>query len=166
MATPSNGSVPHYVGAAFVAQFSTSLAAGLLSTSMLSGDAGTVVAALVDDSTRLRAVILLELLTALGITALTSLLFVALRDTVRWVATVAFALWLVEATVLAVSMLSLDSLLDLASVSVGSGSALSAPDAAIGQVALGLRENAADRAHAGLAALRGEAVEVGPVVEL
>jgi hypothetical protein len=146
MAVPSNGSVPRYVGAAFVAQFSTSLAAGLLSTSMLSGDASTVSAAVVADPGRLRAVILLELLTALGIVALTSLLFVALRDTVRWVATVAFALWLVEATVLAVSMLSLYSLLDLASVSVGSGSALSAPDAAIGHVALALREHAADMA--------------------
>ena len=146
MATPSNGSVPRYVGAAFVAQFSTSLAAGLLSTSMLSGDAGTVVAAVSADPARLRAVILLELLTALGITALTSLLYVALRDTVRWVATVAFALWLVEATVLAVSMLSLYSILDLASVSVGPGTVLSAPDSAVGQAALGLHEHAADMA--------------------
>jgi hypothetical protein len=146
MAALSNSSVPRYVGAAFVAQFSTSLAAGLLSTSMLSGDAGIVLAAVGADPARLRAVILLELLTALGITALTSLLYVALRDTVRWIATVAFALWLVEATVLAVSMLTLYSLLDLAGVGVGSGSALSAPDAAIGQAALGLHEHAADMA--------------------
>jgi uncharacterized membrane protein YqjE len=37
------------------------------------------------------------LLTGVGIIALTSLLYVALRDTVRWAATVAFALWLAEA---------------------------------------------------------------------
>lgn len=146
MAAQSNGSVPRYVGAAFVAQFSTSLTAGLLSTSMLSGDAGIVIAAVGADPTRLRAVILLELLTAIGITALTSLLYVALRDTVRWVATVAFALWLAEATVLAVSILSLYSLLDLASAGAGSGSALSAPDAAIGHAALGLHDHAADLA--------------------
>jgi hypothetical protein len=53
MATPSNVSIPRYVGAAFVAQFSTSLAAGLLSTSMLSSDAGTVVAAVSADPARL-----------------------------------------------------------------------------------------------------------------
>ena len=76
---------------------------------MLSGGVGNVLAAGAD-ATRLRAVVLLELLTGVGIIALTSLLYVALRDTVRWVATVAFALWLAEATVLAASMLGLYAL--------------------------------------------------------
>lgn len=144
MAVPSQVSVPRYVGAAFVAQFSTSLAAGLLSPSMLSGDVGTVVAAIGTDTARLHAVIVLQLLTTVGIIALTALLYVALCDTIRWVATVAFALWLAEATVLVLSMLSLYALLDLVAMSVGSGSALSAPDASIGQVALGVHEHAAD----------------------
>jgi hypothetical protein len=107
LATSSEASVSRYVGAAFVAQFVTSLAAGLLSISVLSGDVGSVLVAANADATRLRAVVLLELLTAVGIIALASLLYVALRDTVRWVATVASALWLAEATVLAVSMLGL-----------------------------------------------------------
>ena len=137
-------SVARYVGAAFVAQFITSLAAGLLSTSLLSSDVVTVVGAIGADPARLRAVVLLELLTSLGIVALTSLLFVALRDTVRWVATVAFALWLAEATVLAISMLSLYTLLDLAGTPIGAESSLSGSQAAIGQVALGVHEHAGD----------------------
>jgi len=103
-----------------------------------------VVGAIGADTARLRGVVLLELLTSLGIIALTSLLYVALCDTVQWVATVAFALWLVEATVLAVSMLSLYTLLDLAGTLEGSESSMSASQAAIGQVALGLHEHAGD----------------------
>ncbi len=144
MATSSEASVPRYVGAAFAAQFSTSLAAGLLSVSILSGDVGDVLATAGADPTRLRAVVLLELLTSVGIIALTSLLYVALRDTVRWVATVAFALWLAEATVLAVNMLGLYALLDLGKTSVGAGSAVSASDTAVGRFALGLHEHAGD----------------------
>ena len=70
---------------------------------MLSGDVGDVLATAGADATRPRAVVLLELLTAVGIIALSSLLHVALRDTVRWVATFAFALWLAEVTLLAAS---------------------------------------------------------------
>lgn len=143
MAASSEASVPRYVGAALVAQFVTSLAAGLLSTPVLSGGVGNVLAAGAD-ATRLRAVVLLELLTGVGIIALTSLLYVALRDTVRWVATVAFALWLAEATVLAASMLGLYALLDLGGTSVGSGSAVSASDTVVGKFAIGLHEHAAD----------------------
>jgi hypothetical protein len=40
MAASSKASVPRYVGAAFVAQFVTSLAAGLLSTSGVVGQPG------------------------------------------------------------------------------------------------------------------------------
>jgi hypothetical protein len=143
MAISSEASVPRYVGAAFVAQFVTSLAAGLLSTPALSGGVGNVLAAGAD-ATRLRAVVLLELLTGVGIIAVTSLLYVALRDTVRWVATVAFALWLAEATVLAASMLGLYALLDLGGTSVGSGSAVSASGTVVGKFAIGLHEHAAD----------------------
>jgi hypothetical protein len=143
MAVSSKTPVARLVGAAFVFQFCTSLAAGLLSASMLSGDVGDVVAAAGTDATRLRVVVLLELATSIGIIALTSLLYVALRGTVRWVATVAFALWVAEATVLAVSMLGLYELLDLGGTRVGSGPALSAPDAAVGSFAIGLHEHAA-----------------------
>ena len=142
--TASEASIPRCVGAAFVAQFVTSLAAGLLSTSALSGDVGTVLAAAGSDPTRLRAVVLLELLTGVGIIALTSLLYVALRDHVRWVATVAFALWLAEATVLGVSMLGLYALLDIGGANSSSGSALSVSDAAVGMFAIGLHRHAAD----------------------
>jgi len=134
--------VPRFVGAAFVAQFATSLAAGLLSTSILSGDVGQVIAAVGADTPRVRAVVLLELLTSIGIIALTSLLYVALRDTVRWIATIAFALWIAEATVLAVSMLSLYALLDL--VGASSVEPSSPAEAAIGQAAIGLHEHGGD----------------------
>jgi hypothetical protein len=139
----SDSSVPRYVGAAFVFQFCTSLAAGLLSSSMLSGDVGDVIGAASTDVARFRLVVMLELATSIGIVALTSLLYVALRGTVRWIATVAFALWLAEATVLAVSMLGLYELLDLGGSQAGSGSPLAAADAAVGGFALGMHDRAA-----------------------
>jgi len=136
-------SVPRYVGAAFVFQFCTSLAAGLLSRSMLSGDVSDVIGAAGADPVRLRFIIMLELSTSVGIIALTSLLYVALRRTVRWMATVAFALWLAEATVLAVSMIGLYELLDLGTTSAAPGSTLGLSDAAVGSFALGLHDHAA-----------------------
>jgi len=144
MTPSSEAAVPRYVGAAFVAQFCTSLAAGLLSASMLSGSVEDVIAAAVADASRLRLVVVLELATSIGIIALTSLLYVALRDTVRWIATMAFALWLAEATVLAVNMLGLYALVDLGGTSFASGSAPSTSDLAVGNFALGLHEHAAD----------------------
>lgn len=111
---------------------------------MLSGDVGDVLATAGADATRLRAVVLLELLTAVGIIALSSLLHVALRDTVRWVATFAFALWLAEVTLLAASTLGLYALLDLGGASGGPGSAEAAFDPMVGTFAIGLHEHAAD----------------------
>ncbi len=143
MAAVSESSVPRYVGAAFVFQFCTSLAAGLLSRSMLSGDVSDVIGAAGADAARLRFIIMLELSTSVGVIALTSLLYVALRRTVRWMATVAFALWLAEATVLAVSMLGLYELLDLGATSVAPGSPLALSDAVVGSFALGLNDHAA-----------------------
>ena len=143
MASVLKSSVPRYVGAAFVFQFCTSLAAGLMSKSMLSGDVNDVIGAAGADAARLRVIVLLELATSVGIIALTSLLYVALQGTVRWIATVAFALWLAEATVLAVSMIGLCELLDLGATSVSPGSSVVASDAAVGDFALGLHDHAA-----------------------
>lgn len=143
MASVSKSSVPHYVGAAFVFQFCTSLAAGLMSSSMLSGDVGDVMAAAGADAARLRLIVMLELATSVGIIALASLLYVALRSTIRWMATVAFALWLAEAAVLAVSMLGLYELLDLGKASASTTSPVLVPDAALGAFALGLHDRAA-----------------------
>lgn len=144
MVDSSEASVPRYVGAAFVAQFITSLTAGLLWISVSSGDVGDVLAAAGADATRVRMVIVLELATSVGIIVMASLLYVAMRETERWAATVAFALWLAEATVLAVSMLGLYALLDLGDAGVGSASAASGTDTAVGSLALGLHEHAGD----------------------
>ena len=144
MASTSDTSVPRYAGAAFVAQFCTSLAAGLLVLPVLSGNIGEVIANASADASRLRLAVVLDLLTAVGILFLTSLLYVSLRDTVRWVATVAFALWLAEATVLAMRMIGLDALLDLGGTHTDPTSAVSAADAAVGTFALGLHEHGGD----------------------
>lgn len=141
MAAVSEVSVPRLVGAAFVFQFCTSLTAGLLSRSILSGDVGEVVGAAGDNASPLRVIVVLELATSIGIIALASLLYVALRGTIRWIATVACALWLAEATVLAVSMLGLYELLDIGATE--SASPLGAPEAAVGGFALGLHDHAA-----------------------
>ncbi len=144
LASTSDVSVPRYAGAAFVAQFCTSLAAGLLVLPVLSGNISEVITAAGADASRLRLVVLLDLLTAVGILFLTSLLYVALRDTVRWVATIAFALWLAEATVIAMRMIGLDTLLDLGGTHTDPTSAISASDAAVGTFALGVHEHAGD----------------------
>lgn len=144
MASTSEASVPRYAGAAFVAQFCTSLAAGLLALPVLSGSINEVITAAGTDASRLRLVVVLDLLTSVGILFLTSLLYVSLRDTVRWVATIAFALWLAEATVLAMRMIGLDALLDLGGTHTDPTSAVSASDAAVGTFALGLHEHGGD----------------------
>jgi hypothetical protein len=144
MAAISHVRVPRFAGAAFVAQFCNSLAAGLLVLPVLDGNISEVITAAGADASRLRLVVLLELLTGVGILFLTSLLYVALRDTVRWVATIAFAFWLAEATILTVRMIGLDALLDLGGANTGPASAVSASDAAVGTFAVGVYDHAGD----------------------
>jgi hypothetical protein len=107
----SDARVPRYLGAAFVAQFVTSLVAGVLSGPILTGSVSKVLVNVSDNLAPMRASIVLELLTSVGIIVLASLLYIVLKDGQRIVALVALVLWLAEAVMLAVSMLGVYALL-------------------------------------------------------
>ena len=91
---------------------------------VLAGGADGVLVAAADNLTALRASALLELLTAAGIVALTTLLFASLSEIDRPRALVAQGLWITEAGLLAVAGLGLYALAALgAQVSAGSATA-------------------------------------------
>ena len=121
MLTQSDARTPRYLGAAFVFQFATSLAAGLLSTSILAGSITEVLPNTSNNLGQMRTFIVLELLTSVGIIVMTSLLYVVLRDQNRAVALVALGLWMAEAVLLAVKTLSLYALVDLSVGHVDAG---------------------------------------------
>lgn len=121
MPTGSPARAPRYLGAAFVFQFATSLAAGLLSRSILTGTPAEVLLNITSDLGQMRASIVLFLLTSVGIIAMTSLLYVVLSDQNRAVALVALGLWMAEAVLLAVKTLGLYALVDLSAGRVGAG---------------------------------------------
>ena len=94
MSTESDARTPRYLGAAFIFQFATSLTAGLLSSSILAGNASEVAENISSNLGLMRASIVLFLLTSVGIIAMTSLLYAVLRDHNRAVALVALGLWM------------------------------------------------------------------------
>ncbi|MGZ4492783.1 MAG: DUF4386 domain-containing protein [Nocardioidaceae bacterium] len=144
MSTGVDANAPRYLGAAFVVQFATSLAAGLLSGSILSGGISEVLKDVAGNVGRMRASIVLELLTSAGIIVMASLLYVVLRGQNRAVALVALGLWMAEAVMLAVKTLGLYAL-----VGLGPGYVAAAPPAASsyensGSLALGVSQHAGD----------------------
>jgi len=144
MLTQSDARNPRYLGAAFVFQFATSLAAGMLSVSIL---AGSIIEVLPDISSNLgqmRTTIVLELLTSVGIIVMTSLLYVVLRDQNRAVALVAFGLWMAEAVMLAVKALGLYALLAVSQGYVDAGTTATPQSEPLGTLALGISQHAAD----------------------
>ena len=121
MLAQSDARTPRCLGAAFVFQFATSLSAGLLSTSILAGSITEVVVNISSNPAQMRATIVLELLTSVGIIVMTSLFYVVLRDQNRAVALVALGLWMAEAVMLAVKTLGLYALVDVSAGYVDAG---------------------------------------------
>jgi len=136
--------VPRYLGTAFVAQFVTSLAAGVLSGPILAGSISKVLVNVSHDLAPMRASIVLELLTSVGIMVLASLLYIVLRDGHRIVALVALVLWLAEAVMVAVSMLGLYALLSLGAACIGAGTPASSSYQTLGTLFLGVNQHAGD----------------------
>ena len=122
------------LGAAFVFQFATSLTAGLLSRSLLSGTVSQVLGQTSSHVGRMRTSIVLELLTAAGIVAMASLLYVVLRDQSRAVALVALGLWMAEAIFLAIKALALYALMDVSTGQTGLDTTVSASDRSLGSL--------------------------------
>ena len=141
MSMESDARTPRYLGAAFVFQFATSLAAGLLSGPILAGSTSEAMASISSSLGQMRASIALFLLTSVGIIVMTSLLYVVLQAQDRAVALVALGLWMAEAAMLAVKTLGLYALVDL-SVGHVDGAPL-APDREIsGSLSLGFSQHA------------------------
>jgi hypothetical protein len=128
------------LGAAFVAQFVTSMAFAAVSVKVLAGGAAGALAAAAANLTAVRASGLLELLTAAGIIALACLLYATLGELDRPRALVAMGLWISEATLLAVGGLALYAIGVLAASS-GVGAAASGA-AAAATVAFGVYQYA------------------------
>lgn len=130
-----------WLGAAFVAQFVTSLAAGILAMKLLTGGASEALIVAASNPAAVRASALLELLTAAGITALTALLFAKLGDLNRPRALIALGMWIGEVALTAVRALGLYALATLGT-HVASGGATASALAGASTLALGLYQNA------------------------
>jgi hypothetical protein len=131
------------LGAAFVFQFATSLAAGILSMSILTGSITEVLPDISSHVGQMRTSILLELLTSVGIIVMTSLLYLVLRDQNRGVALIAFGLWMAEAVMLAVKALGLYALLALSQGYVDAGTPAPHTEP-LGTFALAISQHATD----------------------
>ena len=147
MSTEAADQTPRYLGAAFVFQFVTSLTAGVLSAPLLDGRTFEVLWDISNSPGRMRASIVLELLTSIGIIAMTSLLYVVLHRQSRPLALVALGLWMSEAVFLTIKTLGLYALLGLSQDTVGAGtvtaSAASAAQSSA-SLALGVSQHAGD----------------------
>ena len=139
-----NSRVPRYLGAAFLAQFVTSLAAGVLSGPFLAGSISEVLVNISHNVAQMRASIVLELLTSVDIIVMATLLYLVLKNQNRTVALVAFAWWFAEAVMLAVSTLGLYALLPLSVEYVAAGAPVATHYQTLGAIFLGVDQHAGD----------------------
>jgi len=118
---------PRFLGAAFLLQAVASLVSGLflapgdlLDTSVSDHIAETMID-IADHATRMRASIVGEMITAIGIALLGSLLFTILRKRNEQIVRVALGLYLIEAGLLAVREILIFALLTVSQESVAAG---------------------------------------------
>ncbi len=113
------------LGLAFILQFVTSLAAGIILSlrGIGSGAPGESMLRIAAQPAFLRANILLEMVTAGGVLWLGALLFATLRGHGETMARLAFALYILEAAILAVSRIPAMALIGISRDYAGSGSA-------------------------------------------
>jgi hypothetical protein len=110
----SDKKTPRLLGAAFLLVFVASLLSGtLLDSATGSGSMSDKLVSISNNLTLMRASILVELVTSLGIVALASLLYIVLHNQHRVVALVALGWWLAEAIILAVSKIGAFALIPL-----------------------------------------------------
>lgn len=144
MSTKAADQAPRYLGAAFVFQFVTSLTAGLLSASLVDGRVLEVRGDIANNQGRLRTTIVLELLTSIGIIAMTALLYVVLNRQNRTLALIALGLWMCEAVFLTAKTLGLYALLSLSQETAGPGTAAASAAQSSWSLALSLSRHAGD----------------------
>lgn len=111
------------LGAAFLIQAVASAVGGffLLQPLIMPGDIVGTMTTISDNVLQMRAGILVELITAMGIVMLGVLLYQTLKKQNRNIALIAMGLYLLEAAILAASRVPAYSLLQLSQVSVAAG---------------------------------------------
>ena len=144
MSVVATDRTPRYLGAAFVFQFATSLAAGLLSAPLLDGRASDVMSRLASNPNRMRTTVVLELLTSIGILVMSALLYLVLRQLDRALSLVALVLWTCEAVFLTVKTVGLAVLLSLSQEAGATDVAIASPGQSSGSLALSLSQHAGD----------------------
>jgi hypothetical protein len=118
---------PRLLGAAFLLVFVASLLSGTLRDSATgSGSVTDKLVSISNNLTLMRASILVELVTSLGIVVLAALLYIVLHNQHKIVALVALGWWLAEAIILAVSKIGAFALIPLSQEFVKAGTSDSA----------------------------------------
>jgi len=115
----SSNNTPRFLGAAFLLQAVASLVwTQLLLSLIVPGDISASMTNIANNPLQMRASIVLTMITAIGVAILGALLYVVLRKENRIIALIAFVLYLLEASILAVSRIPLYSLLRISQESV------------------------------------------------
>ena len=120
----SNKKTPRFLGAAFLLQAIASLVSGLISPAsslIVSDNIIETMTNIANNALQMRASIVLDMITAIGIVMLGSLLFVTLKKQNGKIALVALGLYLIEAAILAVSRIPAFALLLVSQESVIAG---------------------------------------------
>ena len=120
----SDKNTPRLLGAAFLLQAIASFVSGLVapvSLLIVSGNIIDNMTNIANNASQLRASIVLDMITAIGIVMLGSMLYVTLKKQNGKMALVALGLYLIEAAILAVSRIPVFSLLRISQESVIAG---------------------------------------------
>ena len=118
-----NKSIPRLLGAAFLLQAIASAVSGLilLNPLIVPGDITATMSNIADHPTQMRACIVVEMVTVIGIIMLASLLYITLKSQGRTIALIALGIRLVEAALLAAGKIPTFSLLRISQQSATAG---------------------------------------------
>ena len=110
----SDKKIPRYLGAAYLVQFVASLISDPLSSAAMgSGSISETLVSISSNVVMMRASVIAEVVTALGIIVMTVLLYIVLQKQNKFFALVALSFWLTEAIFLAVSSIGANALIPL-----------------------------------------------------
>jgi hypothetical protein len=119
----SDKSTPKFLGIAYLIQFVGSLLSDpILNASMGEGSTGERLVSISSNVLFLRAGIIAEIVTVIGIVVMTVLLFIILQHQNKTLALVALSFWLIEASFLVLSSLAANALIPLSHEYVLAGS--------------------------------------------
>jgi hypothetical protein len=142
--TSADAGWARWLGAAFLAQFITGVAAAILAWPVTSGQLSAVLVSIAHHVVQIRLDIVANATTWVGIIVMTSLLYVLLRGRSKPVALVALVLWVAEVTLSVVGADGLYALLTLSADFVRGGAPLTSSYETLGALFQGLEQHAAD----------------------